>query len=45
MPEITHPRFKFLAANEVYVLILNTTVAVDPEPEYYTETELSKLVP
>ncbi len=45
VPEITHPKFKFLVANEEDVTILNMTVAVDPDPEYVTDTELSKFVP
>ena len=45
VPEIRHPKFKFLVANDEDVPILNMTVAVDPDPEYVTKTELSKFVP
>ena len=31
-----------MVANDEDVLIWNTTVAVDPDPEYTTKTELSK---
>ena len=44
VPEIIHPTFKLLDANED-VSILKTTVAVNPVPEYVTVTELSKVVP
>jgi hypothetical protein len=43
--EIKHPNYKFLVVNVYNVLILNTTVADDPIPEYDTATELSKVVP
>ncbi len=45
VPEIMHPIFKFFVANYEDVTILKMTVGVDPDPEYVTETELSKFVP
>ncbi len=45
VPGIVHFIFNFFVSKGVWVLILNTKVAVIPAPEYINYTELSKLAP